>query len=177
MHGTTHMVSQYKDPNKDPTPMACVPQLKTRHSFLESSQTFQTNKSHLSLKDRQRDRQKQGQEFTIITCDQAIYEVVLGLQKKNPQKCAKLILRMGGFHIAQTFLKAIWHLMQATGKHLNTWQKEKTSFFSILPAPLPGSHAKPTNTGSKYPQRIQGWKVHCTSNRRLFQWCLDSHGT
>ncbi|KAJ8417259.1 hypothetical protein AAFF_G00284860 [Aldrovandia affinis] len=58
---------------------------------------------------------KQGQEFTIITCDQAIYEVVLGLQKKNPQKYAKLILRMGGFHIAEHFLKAIGHLMQASG--------------------------------------------------------------
>ena len=58
---------------------------------------------------------KQGQEFTIITCDQAIYEVVLGLQKKNPKKYAKLILRMGGFHIAQNFLGAIGHLMKATG--------------------------------------------------------------
>jgi len=58
---------------------------------------------------------KQGQEFTIITCDQAIYEVVLGLQKKNPQKYARLILRMGGFHITQNFLGAIGHLMQATG--------------------------------------------------------------
>ncbi|KAJ8362618.1 hypothetical protein AAFF_G00365430 [Aldrovandia affinis] len=58
---------------------------------------------------------KQGKEFTIITCDQAIYEVVLGLQKKNPQKYDKLILRMGGFHIAQHFLKAIGHLMQASG--------------------------------------------------------------
>lgn len=58
---------------------------------------------------------KQGQEFNISTCDQAIYEVVLGLQKMNPHKYAKLILRMGGFHIAQNFLKAIGHLMQATG--------------------------------------------------------------
>ncbi len=35
--------------------------------------------------------------------------------KKNPQKYAKLILRMGGFHIAQHFLGAIGHLMQASG--------------------------------------------------------------
>ena len=44
--------------------------------------------------------QKMDQEFTINTCDQAIYEVVLGLQKKNLQKYDKLVLRMGGFHIA-----------------------------------------------------------------------------
>jgi len=59
--------------------------------------------------------QKMDQEFTIITCDQAIYEVVLGLQKKKPQKYDKLVLRMGGFHIAQNFLGAMGHLMQATG--------------------------------------------------------------
>ena len=58
---------------------------------------------------------KMGQEFTIITCDQAIYEVVLGLQKKMSEKYAKLVLQMGGFHIAQNFLGAIGHLMQATG--------------------------------------------------------------
>lgn len=59
--------------------------------------------------------QRMGQEFTIITCDQAIYEIVLGQQKKKPQKYSKLALRMGGFHIAQNFLGAIGHLMQSTG--------------------------------------------------------------
>ena len=58
---------------------------------------------------------KLGQEFTIITCDQAIYEIVLGLQKKKPQKYAEVVIRMGVFHIAQNFLGAIGHLMQATG--------------------------------------------------------------
>ena len=208
LHGTTHIIFQYKDPDEDATPMANVPLLKTRQSCLESYQPFKMKESHLSLKDRQKSRslvgvetqpklpacltepldhlsflwhlvhicptvlledlkpsctaptwssflaflmpdatsstvisygpffpqsptnpdvveqsvqycmdvsRKQGQEFTIITCDQAIYEVVLGLQKKNLQKYAKLILRMGGFHLAQNFLGAIGHLMQATG--------------------------------------------------------------
>ncbi len=68
--------------------------------------------------------------------------MVLGLQKENPQKYAKLILRTCGFHIAQNFLRAI------------------------------GIY-----TGSKHPQGIQRWAFHCMSNRRLFQWCLDRHGT
>ena len=42
---------------------------------------------------------KHGQEYAIITCDQAIFELVLGLQKKNKEKYAKLIVHMGGFHI------------------------------------------------------------------------------
>ena len=40
---------------------------------------------------------------------------MLGLQKKKPQKYDKLVLRMGGSHIAQNFLGAMGHLMQATG--------------------------------------------------------------
>ena len=43
---------------------------------------------------------KLGQEFTIVTCDQAIYDIALALQKKKPEKYKNLILRMGGFHIA-----------------------------------------------------------------------------
>lgn len=58
---------------------------------------------------------KHSQEYAIITCNQAIYEVVLDLQMKNKEKYAKIILRRGGFHIAQNFLGAIGHLMKATG--------------------------------------------------------------
>ena len=43
---------------------------------------------------------KLGQEHCILTCDQAIYEIVLGLQKKCPNSYKLLILGMGGFHIA-----------------------------------------------------------------------------
>jgi len=208
LHGTTHIIFQYKDLEEDPTPVASVPLVKTRRSSLESPQPLHTKESHLSLKDRQRSRSLVGvetepqlpaclaeplnhlsilwhlvhacpialledlkpsctpptwssfqaclipdaspatvigygpffpqspthpdvveqsvqycmdvarnrdQEFTIITVDQAIYEVVLGLQKKNPQKYAKVILRMGGFHIGQNLMGAIGHLMQGTG--------------------------------------------------------------
>lgn len=59
--------------------------------------------------------QKVGQEFTVVTCDQAIYEIVLGLQKKKTRKYEKLILRMGGFHIAQNYLGAIGCLMKGSG--------------------------------------------------------------
>ena len=43
------------------------------------------------------------------------YYIKLGLQKKNKEKYAKLILCMDGFHIAQNLLGAIGHLMQSTG--------------------------------------------------------------
>jgi len=56
-----------------------------------------------------------GQEFCVLTCDQAIYEIVLALQKKHPTKYDHLILRMGGFHIAMNFQGAIGKLMKGTG--------------------------------------------------------------
>ena len=40
---------------------------------------------------------------------------------KNPVKYDKVILRMGGFQIAQNFLRAIGHLMQGTGKSWKSW--------------------------------------------------------
>ena len=58
---------------------------------------------------------KVGQEHAIVTCDQAIYEIALGLRKKNPAKYEHLILRMGGFHIASNFLGAIGYLMRSSG--------------------------------------------------------------
>ncbi len=50
---------------------------------------------------------KLGNEFAVHTCDQAIYDIALGLKVKKPQKYAKLILRMGGFHLALNFMGAI----------------------------------------------------------------------
>ena len=58
---------------------------------------------------------KLGQEHCVITCDQAIYEIVLALHKKHPDKYGHVIIRMGGFHIAMNFLGAIGHLMKETG--------------------------------------------------------------
>ena len=45
-----------------------------------------------------------GREKTIVTCDQAITEIALGLKKKKSIKYESLILRMGGFHIASNLL-------------------------------------------------------------------------
>ena len=38
------------------------------------------------------------QSYCIVTCDQAIYEIVLGLKAKYPEKYESLIIRMGGPH-------------------------------------------------------------------------------
>lgn len=54
-------------------------------------------------------------DYCVLTCDQAIYEIALALQKKYPDKYQKLILRMGGFHILMNFFGAIGRLMEGTG--------------------------------------------------------------
>jgi hypothetical protein len=55
------------------------------------------------------------QECCVITADQAIYEIILVLQKKKPNKYRNIVLRLGGFHIATNFLGAIGHLMKESG--------------------------------------------------------------
>ena len=59
--------------------------------------------------------QKLQQDFCIVTCDQAIYEIVLALKNKNPDRYKKVIVRMGGFHIAMNFLSAVGFFMKETG--------------------------------------------------------------
>jgi hypothetical protein len=58
---------------------------------------------------------KLGQDHTVVTCDQAIYEIALALQRRHPQTYDGLILRMGGFHIASNFLGAIGKFMRSSG--------------------------------------------------------------
>ena len=58
---------------------------------------------------------KLGQQHCVITCDQAIYEIALGLQKKHSDKFKTLVLRMGGFHIACNFITAIGYFMKSSG--------------------------------------------------------------
>ena len=50
---------------------------------------------------------KSGGKYAVATCDQAIYEVAHALKKKNPHLFQNVILRTGGFHIAQNFLGSI----------------------------------------------------------------------
>ena len=58
---------------------------------------------------------KLGQDDTVITCDQAIYDIVKGLVKKYPQQYTSLVVRLGGFHIAENFLGTIGFFMKGSG--------------------------------------------------------------
>ena len=58
---------------------------------------------------------KLGNQFVVHTCDQAIYDIAYGLKVKKTHKYSKLILRLGGFHLALNFMGAIGHIMQGTG--------------------------------------------------------------
>jgi len=58
---------------------------------------------------------KLGQLNTVKTCDQAIYDIIKGLVKKDPVRYKNVIVRLGGFHIAQNFLGSIGFLMKESG--------------------------------------------------------------
>ncbi|GFS05157.1 hypothetical protein ElyMa_004674100 [Elysia marginata] len=58
---------------------------------------------------------KLGQGETVITCDQAIYDIAKALVTKEREMYPHVIPRLGGFHIAENFLKAIGSFMQNSG--------------------------------------------------------------
>ena len=59
--------------------------------------------------------EKLGQENTIVTCDQAIYNIVKRFVAKYPEKYRHLIVHMGGFHTIENFLSSIGFFMQGSG--------------------------------------------------------------
>ena len=59
--------------------------------------------------------EKLQQSKTVITCDQAIYDIMKGLVRKNPEKYQGVIICLGGFHIAQNFLGSIGFFMKDSG--------------------------------------------------------------
>lgn len=58
---------------------------------------------------------KHGQRTTVITCDQAIYDIAKALILKHKGLYRTVILRLGGFHIAENFFKAIGFFFRCSG--------------------------------------------------------------
>lgn len=56
-----------------------------------------------------------GQEYTVISVDQALYGKLMELKWSNCDYHRKLILRLGGLHISMNFLKAIGTHMNGSG--------------------------------------------------------------
>ncbi|MES9905168.1 MAG: hypothetical protein ABW168_21150, partial [Sedimenticola sp.] len=58
---------------------------------------------------------KLGLKHTVVTQDQAIYEISYTMRKESPEKYDNLILRLGGFHLLMNYLRAVGKLMTGTG--------------------------------------------------------------
>ena len=56
-----------------------------------------------------------GQEYTVITVDQALYYKLMELKWSIPEYQNRLIPRLGGLHISMNFLKAIGDHMSGSG--------------------------------------------------------------
>ena len=56
-----------------------------------------------------------GQTYTVITVDQALYFKLMDLKWCVDDYREKLIVRMGGLHIAMNFLKTIGDHMEGSG--------------------------------------------------------------
>ena len=56
-----------------------------------------------------------GMEHTIITADQAIYEIAYTIRKQYPEQLSPVILHMGGFHLAHNFMSCITKIIRGSG--------------------------------------------------------------
>ena len=56
-----------------------------------------------------------GQQTAVITGDQPVYELLLNIKKKYPEKYANIIVRLGGFHLCLNYMGAIGFLMKGSG--------------------------------------------------------------
>jgi len=59
--------------------------------------------------------EKLGQIYTVITFDQALYCRAKELIWLHPEHFANVIIRLGGFHTAMNFMKAIGQYVEASG--------------------------------------------------------------
>ncbi|MES9884476.1 MAG: hypothetical protein ABW185_26830 [Sedimenticola sp.] len=59
--------------------------------------------------------EKLGMKHTIVTQDEAVYEISYTLRKNNPSHFPQLILRLGGFHLLMNYLGAIGKIMAGSG--------------------------------------------------------------
>lgn len=58
---------------------------------------------------------KLGLQHTVITQDQAIYEISYTLRKVTPDDYPNLVLRLGGFHLLMNYLGAVGKFMTGSG--------------------------------------------------------------
>ena len=56
-----------------------------------------------------------GDKYTVITGDQATYELARTIRDKYPEEFENVVLLLGGFHLAHNYLKAICKIMRDSG--------------------------------------------------------------
>ena len=91
-----------------------------------------------------------GMTHTIITCDQAVFEIAYALRKQHSKDFANVILMMGGFHLAHNFIKVIPKIMRGSGAD------------EVLVAAwvfLPGTAKKSFGEKSDYYQSLSGLTI------------------
>ena len=51
-------------------------------------------------------------EYTVITCNQAIYGIAFALHKQLREDFSSVVLHLGGFHMWHIFMKAITNIIR-----------------------------------------------------------------
>ena len=56
-----------------------------------------------------------GMSHTVITADQAIYEIAYAIRQQHPDEFSDVILMLGGFHLIHNYMKAVTKIMRGSG--------------------------------------------------------------
>ena len=88
-----------------------------------------------------------GQEWTIFTCDQQLYQIAVNIAWKDRELFAKFVPRLGGMHMLMSFVGAIGSLMGGSGL-----EDILKSTFAGVPKLL---------SGKKFPQNVRALRTCC----------------
>ena len=86
-----------------------------------------------------------GQEWTIFTCDQQLYKVVVNILWHEPELFPKFVPRLGGMHCLMSFVGAVGALMAGSGL-----EDVLKSTFAGVPKLL---------SGKKFPENIRALRI------------------
>ena len=86
-----------------------------------------------------------GQEWTILTCDQQLYQVVVNITWADQHTFSKFIPRLGGMHMLMSFVGCVGTLMAGSGL-----EEILQSTFAGVPKLL---------SGKKYPQNVRALRL------------------
>ena len=137
--------SGYNTKNARETGQGLKPKSKTMYLPLIDASPTDPSTMMTALVEAMRLTDETCQPFTVITCDQQLYKILVDLLWVYPSKFEKVIVRLGGMHLLMSFIGCIGNLMANSGLE------------DILAAAFGG--VEKMLSGKKFPQNFRALRM------------------